>query len=240
MNTLTAAYKNLTKNVSYYALYLFSVSLVITVFFAFTSFSMDQVMLDKISADGRVESMCNTISIFLMAFVVVYMAYSNHFFLKRRIKELGVYALLGYRKSSILCLLTFENIFISCGAYLAGIILGAAAHKGIVSGITVLLKLAVDGSQIPFFNANAMMKTACFIALVVCVLTASNARFLYKASLMEMIRFEKKAEKNLKCRRLPALLGIVMIIAGYRLALDITRGPKSVWNSIGFYPVRCV
>ena len=74
MNTLTAAYKNLTKNVSYYALYLFSVSLVITVFFAFTSFSVDQVMLDKISADGRVESMCNTISIFLMAFVVVYMA----------------------------------------------------------------------------------------------------------------------------------------------------------------------
>ena len=58
MNTLAAAYKNLTKNVSYYALYLFSVSLVITVFFAFTSFSMDQVMLDKISADGRVESMC--------------------------------------------------------------------------------------------------------------------------------------------------------------------------------------
>ena len=237
MNTLAAAYKNLTKNVSYYALYLFAVSLVITVFFAFTSFSMDQVMLDKISADGRVESMCNTISIFLMAFVVVYMAYSNHFFLKRRIKELGVYALLGYRKSSILCLLTFENIFISCGAYLAGIILGAAAHKGIVSGITVLLKLAVDGSQIPFFNANAMMKTACFIVLVVCVLTASNARFLYKASLMEMIRFEKKAEKNLKCRRLPALLGIVMIIAGYGLALDITRGPKSVWISIGFYPV---
>ena len=79
------------------------------------------------------------------------MAYSNHFFLKRRIKELGVYALLGYRKSSILCLLTFENIFISCGAYLAGIILGAAAHKGIVSGITVLLKLAVDGSRIARF-----------------------------------------------------------------------------------------
>ena len=237
MNTLAAAYKNLTKNVSYYVLYLFSVSLVITVFFAFTSFSMNQVMLDKISADGRVESMCNTISIFIMVFVVFYMAYSNRFFLKRRIKELGIYALLGYRKSSILCLLTFENIFISCGAYVAGIILGAAAHKGIVKGITALLKLSVDSSQIPFFNVNAIMKTACFVVLVVCVLTASNVRFLFKASLMDMIRFEKKAEKNLRCRRLPALVGIVMIIAGYGLALDIIRGQKSVWISIGFYPV---
>ena len=54
MNTLSMAFKNLRKNFSFYALYLSSVSLVITVFFAFTSFSMNNVMLEKISTDGRV------------------------------------------------------------------------------------------------------------------------------------------------------------------------------------------
>ena len=54
MNTLSMAFKNLIKNFSFYALYLSSVSLVITVFFAFTSFSMNNVMLEKISTDGRV------------------------------------------------------------------------------------------------------------------------------------------------------------------------------------------
>ena len=88
MNNLSMALKNLKKNFSFYALYLLSVSFVITVFFAFTSFSVNTVMLEKISGNGRVEMMCNVISVFLMAFVVFYMSYSNRFFLRRRTKEL--------------------------------------------------------------------------------------------------------------------------------------------------------
>ena len=78
MNNLSMALKNLKKNFSFYALYLLSVSFVITVFFAFTSFSMNTIMLEKISGNGRVEMMCNVISVFLMAFVVFYMSYSKH------------------------------------------------------------------------------------------------------------------------------------------------------------------
>lgn len=237
MNTLSIAIKNLRKLFTFYALYLFSVSLVITVFFAFMSFSMNTVMLEKISTDGRVESMCNAISIFLMAFVVFYMAYSNQFFLKRRVKEFGIYALLGYRKTTILRLLTLENIFICCGAFLVGLVLGAIAHKGIIIGITTLLRLSIASSQMPLFNKNAIVKTACFVLVVVIVLCMSNARFLYKTSLMELIRFEKKAEKSIKFRPFPALLGLIMILAGYAFALDIIRGSRSLWIIVGFYPI---
>lgn len=72
MNNLSMAFKNLRKNFSFYALYLLSVSLVITVYFAFTSFSMNSVMLEKISGDGRVESMCNVISVFLVALSLIH------------------------------------------------------------------------------------------------------------------------------------------------------------------------
>lgn len=128
MNNLSMALKNLKKNFSFYALYLLSVSFVITVFFAFTSFSMNTVMLEKISGNGRVEMMCNVISVFLMAFVVFYMSYSNRFFLRRRTKELGVYALLGYRKTTVLSLLTTENLLVCFGAFIVGILLGIFFH----------------------------------------------------------------------------------------------------------------
>lgn len=137
MNNLSMALKNLKKNFSFYALYLLSVSFVITVFFAFTSFSMNTIMLEKISGNGRVEMMCNVISVFLMAFVVFYMSYSNRFFLRRRTKELGVYALLGYRKTTVLSLLTTENLLVCFGAFIVGILLGSFFHKGIVFGITL-------------------------------------------------------------------------------------------------------
>lgn len=231
------ALKNLRKNFSFYAVYLFSVSLVITVFFAFTSFSMNNVMLEKISTDGRVESMCNTISVFLMVFVIFYMSYSNRFFLKRRTTELGIYALLGYRKTTVLSLLTIENVIIFCGAFIVGILGGAIAHKGIVIGITALLRLSVDSSLIPLFNINAIAKTAAFILLVAFVLCLSNGRLLFNTSLMELIRFEKKAERNMKFHPVPAILGLFMTLSGYGLALDIFRGTDSLWLSIGFYPV---
>ena len=237
MNILSMAFKNLRNNFSFYALYFSSVSLVITVFFAFTSFSMNNVMLEKISTDGRVESMCNTVSVFLMAFVIFYMAYSNRFFLKRRTKELGIYAFLGYRKITILLLLTLENILVCCGAFFVGLLLGSIAHKSIVIGITALLNLSVDSSQIPLLNIDAIVKTACFILLVIFVLCVSNGRFLFKTSLMELIRFEKKAEKSMKFRRMPALLGFIMTLSGYGLALDIFRGSKSLWATVGFFPI---
>ena len=47
MNHLSMALKNLKNNFSFYALYLLSISFVITIFFAFTSFSMNKIMLEK-------------------------------------------------------------------------------------------------------------------------------------------------------------------------------------------------
>ena len=236
MNTISMAFKNLRKNFSFYALYILSVSLVITVYFAFTSFSMNNVMLEKISGDGRVESMCKVISVFLIAFVIFYMSYSNRFFLRRRTKELGIYALLGYRKESILSLLISENIIIGIFALVMGLVLGAIMHKGIVFGTTVLLNLSIDNAKIPFFNFIAIADTIVFILGVLFVLALSNARFLFKTSLMDLVRFEKSAETSMKFRKISALLGFILIIVGYGLALDIFRGNASLWFSVGFYP----
>ncbi len=237
MNNLSMAFKNLKNNFSFYALYLLSISFVITVFFAFTSFSMNTVMLEKISSDGRVETMCNVISIFLMAFVIFYMSYSNRFFLRRRTKELGIYALLGCRKTTVLSLLTTENLLVCFGAFIAGILLGSVFHKGIVFGITKLLDLSINYSEIPFFNMNAIIKTACFIFVIVVVLALSNSRFLFKTSLMGLVRFEKSAERKMKLHAVPAIIGFCSIISGYILAVDILRGVKSVWYTIGYTPV---
>jgi putative ABC transport system permease protein len=237
MNHLSMALKNLKNNFSFYALYLLSISFVITIFFAFTSFSMNKVMLEKISGDGRVETMCSTISLFLMAFVIFYMSYSNRFFLRRRTKELGIYALLGYRKSTILSLLTAENLLSCFGAFVIGILLGGLFHKGIVFGITKLLDLTVNNSEIPLFNLNAMVKTACFVFAIIIILSLSNSRFLFKSSLMDLVRFEKSAEKQTKFHAVPSIFGFVSVILGYYIALDILRGEKSVWFSVGFYAV---
>lgn len=235
MNILTISLKNIRKNLSFYALYLFSAAFVITVFFSFLSFSMNDIIVEKISSDGRVESMCRTISIFLMAFVIFYMTYSNRFFLRRRSEELGIYALLGYRRNSILALLCCENIFLCAGALLLGLFFGSFLHRGIVLAVTALLDLNVDPSGIPFFAPRAAVYTAGFLLVIILLISVSNASVLLRTPLIGLVRSRKKAEKKMKFRRLPAAAGLAMTGAGYLLSLDIIRGEDSIWITSGFY-----
>ena len=117
----------------------------------------------KISSDGRVEMMCSVVAVFIMAFVVLYMFYSNNFFMRRRMKELGIYALLGYRKVDMLCLLTIENIFICLGGMFIGIFAGSLLHIGVTAGIVALLGLTIDIGAIPFINPHAVSSIFLFI-----------------------------------------------------------------------------
>jgi putative ABC transport system permease protein len=237
MNLFIIAKKNLKKNFSFYSLYLFSVAFVLMVFFSFVSFSMNNVIMERISSDGRVETMCKTISIFIIAFVLFYMSYSNTFFTKRRMRELGIYALLGYRKSAMLKLLTFENVFICFASLFIAIIMGAFIHKGIITVIVHLMDLQIDTAKIPLFNLKAVIFSSLFVLAVLFVLFLSNWKLLRKNSLLNLVRLEKSVEKQIKLKFPLALLGLLLLVFGYALALDLTRGKNSLWVTIGFSPI---
>ncbi len=198
---------------------------------------MNDIIMEKISSDGRVETMSRTVAVFVMTFVLFYMSYSNTFFMKKRMKELGIYSLLGYRKSTMVKLLTFENIVICFAALIVGITFGAIAHKGIVEAIVRVLKLQIDTSEVPIINPNAVLFTFVFIFAVLTVLFLSNWIILRKSSLLTLVRMEKKEEKKVKINTAFSLLGLFLILIGYFLAIDITRGTKSFWKTIGFSPI---
>ncbi|MFM2563317.1 FtsX-like permease family protein [Bacillus sp. GX] len=237
MGLFTIAKKNFKNNFSFYSFYFISVAFVLMIFFSFISFSMNDIVMEKISSDGRVETMSKTVAIFVMAFVLFYMSYSNTFFMKKRMNELGIYSLLGYRKSTMLKLLTFENIIICFAALLVGVIFGAIAHKGIVGVIIKLLKLQIDTSKVPFINLDAVLFTFIFIFAVLFVLSLSNWIILRKSSLLTLVRMEQKEDKKIKINTVFSLLGLFFILIGYFLAIDITRGTKSLWKTIGFSPI---
>ena len=237
MGLFTIAKKNFKNNFSFYSFYFISVAFVLMVFFSFISFSMNDIVMEKISSDGRVETMSKTVAIFVMAFVLFYMSYSNTFFMKKRMNELGIYSLLGYRKSTMLKLLTFENIIICFTALLIGITFGAIAHKGIVEAIIKILKLQIDTSKVPFINLDAVLFTFVFIFAVLFVLSFSNWIILRKSSLLTLVRMEQKEEKKIKINTVFSLLGLFFILIDYFFAIDITRGTKSLWKTIGFSPI---
>ena len=234
MKLTVIALKNLKRNFSFYSLYLFSVSFVLMIYFCFTSFSMNKIIMEKISSDGRVEMMSSVVAGFIIVFVVFYMFYSNSFFMRRRMKELGIYALLGYRKSDMLRLLTIENIFVCLGGMIVGIFAGSLLHIGVTAGIVALLGLTIDMQAIPFINPQAVSSIFLFILVVLLTLTISNAILLLRSTLLDLVRLEKKVEKPVHPNIILSIAGILFLLGGYLLALDMVRGAQSVWTTIGF------
>lgn len=237
MKLFDLACKNLKKNYRFYLLYFLSVTLVLAAYSCFKAFSMNTLVMEKISEDGRVETMTSVVSVLLMAFVLFYVAYSNSFFTKRRMGELGIYALLGFRKTKIMRLLFFENLLIISVALFSGLIIGSFFHKGVVLLLAVFLKLKINLSEVPLFNPAALSQTILFVAAALIFLLLSNGFFLKKASILSMVRLEKKSEKPLKPHPASAVLGLAFLASGYCLAFNITAGTRSLWVSVGFLPM---
>ncbi len=234
---LKIAWKNVRHSFSSYALYVCSVFFILTIFFTFLSFSRNRIILEKISSDGRVETMCQVVGVFITAFVVFYLFFANRFFLSGRIRELGIYSLLGWRRASVLLLLSLENAFVCLGSFAAALPAGGLLHKGLTAAITRFLGLNIDWRAVPFIDGRAALLSLLFLAAAFVSLLLSNAVLLARSSLLLLVQMEARAEKPLRLHPAAGAAGLLLLIAGWLLALDNTRGRSSLWYTVGFSPM---
>ncbi len=109
-----------------YLVYLLTLTLGVTVFYAFNAVSM-QVDIAGIKEEGLSESMaaCSVYTQRLFGGVMAFlMVYANNFIMKRRKKEFGLYQVLGMRRGRVATIMALETVFVSVGAFVAGIVLG--------------------------------------------------------------------------------------------------------------------
>lgn len=234
---LKIAWKNVRHSFSSYALYVCSVFFILTIFFTFLSFSRNRIILEKISSDGRVETMCQVVGVFITAFVVFYLFFANRFFLSGRIRELGIYSLLGWRRASVLLLLSLENAFVCLGSFAAALPAGGLLHKGLTAAITRFLGLNIDWRAVPLIDGRAALLSLLFLAAAFVSLLLSNAVLLARSSLLLLVQMEARAEKPLRLHPAAGAAGLLLLIAGWLLALDNTRGRSSLWYTVGFSPM---
>lgn len=237
MNLFNIAIKNLKCNFSFYSLYLLSISFVLMIYFCFISFANNDIIMEKISSDDRVEAMCSVVAVFIIVFVIFYMAYSNKFFIQRRMRELGIYSLLGYTKTSVFIILAIENMFICLGGLVVGILFGGFLHIGVVNIIVSLMGLSVDTAAIPLIDIRSAMLSFVFICFVTVALVLSNIFVLAKISLLDLVRIETQFDKPIKHKVCLGFAGFLFLILGYTLSLDIIRLNNSLWYKIGFTPI---
>ncbi|MBC6314325.1 ABC transporter permease [Listeria grandensis] len=238
MTLFDLAKKNIKHNFIHYFLYFASMIFSIMIYYTFVSLAQDPKVVARINNDDNLASIFNASSIILIIFVAIFILYSNHFFTRKRKKEIGIYSLLGLRKKEIGRMLFYENFLMGIGALIIGIGLGTLLSKLFV---TILLKIMNLGGISDFvFSIDAVMNTVMIFIIITLITSFTGYRIIYRTTLLDLFHSESKREKTPKSNPFLAILALVLIAGGYFIALQPLITADSIWAKLGFGPVMII
>ena len=209
-----------------YLVYLLTLTLGVTVFYAFNTISM-QVDIAGIDEEGLAQvmgSMLGYLTYFLAGVMAFLMVYANNFIMKRRKKEFGLYQVLGMGRGRVATIMAFETVIVSVGAFVAGIMLGVGLSQLMTFFTASLFKTQIANFHF-FFSVHAFNLTlACMLVMFVLTLLL-NLRAVRRTKLIELMGAERRNE-SIKTRN-PWIaiaifaVGVVLVgVAYYRLLRD--------------------
>lgn len=209
-----------------YLVYLLTLTLGVTVFYAFNTISM-QVDIAGIDEEGLAQvmgSMLGDLTYFLAGVMAFLMVYANNFIMKRRKKEFGLYQVLGMGRGRVATIMALETVIVSVGAFVAGIVLGVGVSQLMTFFTASLFKTQIANFHF-FFSVHAFSLTlACMLVMFVLTLLL-NLRAVRRTKLIELMGAERRNE-SIKTRN-PWIaiaifaVGVVLVgVAYYRLLRD--------------------
>ncbi|KOR14248.1 ABC transporter permease [Staphylococcus carnosus] len=214
--------KNLKKNLRHYGLYLFSLIFSIALYFSFVTLKYTKNINNEASAKIIREG-ANVGSVFLFIIIVIFLMYVNQLFIKQRVKELGLYQLIGLTRTNIIRMLMLEQFVIFIMTGIVGIVGGLLGSRFL---LLILVKLMNIKESIHLsFSFKAFIATILMLFLAYVLIVIQNAVFIKRRSILKLMKTRQatdvKDNKITKLERIFGVVGIIMIAIGYVLALDI-------------------
>ncbi len=209
-----------------YLVYLLTLTLGVTVFYAFNTISM-QVDIAGIDEEGLAQvmgSILGDLTYFLAGVMAFLMVYANNFIMKRRKKEFSLYQVLGMGRGRVATIMALETVIVSVVAFVAGIVLGVGLSQLMTFFTASLFKTQIANFHF-FFSVHAFNLTlACMLVMFVLTLLL-NLRAVRRTKLIELMGAERRNE-SIKTRNpwiaiaIFAVGAVLVGVAYYRLLRD--------------------
>lgn len=230
------ALNNLVKNKRFIVPYVLSAIFTIMSFYILSSLAFGD-NLNKLPNGIEATKQVLSLGIIVIAiFSTIFLFYTYSFLVKRRVKEFGLYSVLGMTKKQIAKILVLETIFIAVTTIVLGIGLGIIFDKLM---LLVLLKL---------FSATVTFGFSITpIAIVFSVLLFGGIFFLLllytvikiaRLRIVALLKDENKGEKEPKARWILAIIGLALIGYGYYTAQTVQNPIKAL--TVFFFAVVAV
>lgn len=208
-----------------YLVYLLTLTLAVTVFYAFNTISVQaDLVLEEEGMPELLSTIMSGLTMFLATLMGFLMVYANNFIMKRRKKEFGLYQVLGMSRGQVSRVMALETAIVSGAALVLGIALGVGFSQLMTFFTASLFKTQIRDFHF-FFSVPAFLITVGCLVANFLVTLVFNLRVVRRAKVIDLMSAGRKNEaiktRNPIVSAAIFILGAALIgIAYFRLLRD--------------------
>ena len=219
------AFEGIKKNRQMYLPYMLTCSCMVMMYYILMYLCTGETV-DKISDSVTLKVIIELGSWVIAIFSVIFLFYTNSFLMKRRKKEFGLYNILGMGKRNIAVILFWESLITAAVSFAAGIVSGI-----IFSKLAELILIYIQKAEVDYqFSVSlpAVGMTAVVFGVIFVLILLNSIRMIRFSSAIALLRSENTGEKPPKSNWLIGILGIIVLVVAYYIAVTINNPVKAM------------
>ena len=217
---------NLRNNRGAYLPFLGAASVIVCLFFTVRNVAAAPDFGRDIPGGWQIQALVAVGAVLLIFVCAPFLWYVNSFLMKRRRRELALYAVLGLERRQVGAILLFETLYsylISAGL---GLLAGVLLTRGFAK---LLLGLAgVTADYRPGVSPLAVSATLGLFGVIFLGCLAGNLLRLSTASPTQLLKEDRSGEKDPRFGVAGGILGLLLLSAGYAIAVRACFDPNLV------------
>ena len=218
------ALRNLKRSLKEYSIYVFTVTITMTLLYAFFAIAFSGEMQDLVTTYDTVKSIMIMVSL-LVTLIIAWLIYNiSNFILQKRSREFGMYLLLGMKRTQVSRMFLFEQLALGAVGFFIGCVLGIFVYE-ILHAILLNIFGFAYAFQLSFSWSACGAAFLCFLSIYLLEMIREGIA-LKKQSIHTMLYNASRNEKTAKGSRLSGfyfLAAVLLAVAGLYVTQQYLR-----------------
>lgn len=206
------------RNSKLYVPYIMTCSLMVMMYYITDALSGD-ALVDGMRGGDIMREMMVIGKVIMAVFAAIFLFYTNSFLIKSRMREFGLYNILGMGKRNIARIMTWETLMV----YVISMVFGLGAGVLFSKLAELLAVKIVRGEAAYHFSVSvpAVIASLIVFAVIFLLIYLNVLRQVFFSKPVELLRSENSGEKPPKANWFAAVLGALTLGLAYFMAVTI-------------------
>lgn len=210
------AWQGIRKNAEMYLPYLLMGILMVGVSYIMNYLTRPALM-GALSMGGTTLMVLQLGKVVIAVFTVIFLYYCNSFLIRRRMKEFGLYNILGMGKGNIARVMLWETLLTALLVFAGGLLLGLSLSRLVEMALINLLHADYTVPMELFYPNGVTWVLLLFGGIYVLILLANLLR-MRLSNPVALLKSENTGEKPPKANWFFGLIGLLILLSAYYVA----------------------